>query len=56
MKESEKPTETDMVSCEICLKEVPHSETEVEEVADYVMYFCGLDCYEKWHEEKEAQE
>ena len=53
MKESEKSTETEMVACEICLKEVPHSETEMEEVGDYVMHFCGLECYEKWHKEKE---
>ena len=53
MKESEKLTETEKVACEVCLKEVPHSETEMEEVSDYVVHFCGLECYEKWHKEKE---
>ena len=52
MKESEKSTETELVSCEVCLKEVPHSETEIEEVSDYIVHFCGLDCYEKWHKEE----
>lgn len=36
------------VACEICLKEVPTSEAVVSEAADYVTYFCGLDCYGKW--------
>lgn len=53
MKDSEKSAKTELVPCEVCLKEVPHSETEVEEVSDYVLYFCGLECYEKWHNEKE---
>lgn len=38
------------VPCEICLKEIPQSEAQIEEASDYVMYFCGLDCYKKWRE------
>jgi len=44
----EKPLEPERVACEICLKEVPQSEATVSEATDYVAYFCGLDCYEKW--------
>ena len=29
-----------------------YSETEIEEVSDYIVHFCGLECYEKWHKEK----
>ncbi len=36
------------ISCEVCLQEVHHSRTELEEVNDYVMYFCGLECYSRW--------
>lgn len=36
------------IACEICLKEVPKSEATVSEATDYVVYFCGLDCYERW--------
>jgi len=32
----------------MCLKEVPVSEATVPEATDYVVYFCGLDCYERW--------
>jgi hypothetical protein len=39
------------VNCEACLKEVHHSQYETEEVNDYVMYFCGIECYRRWREE-----
>lgn len=41
-------TERDLVSCEVCLKEVPRSEAAVPEATDYVAYFCGLACYQQW--------
>ncbi len=44
----DKPLEAEHVACEICLKEVPVSEAVVPEAADYVAYFCSLECYEKW--------
>ena len=36
------------VSCEVCMKEVPKSLAHTEEAEDYVLYFCGLDCFDKW--------
>ena len=39
-----------MVKCEVCLKEVPRSEAKSAEAVDYVVHFCGLDCYEEWNE------
>jgi hypothetical protein len=36
------------VACEVCLKEVPKSEAVIPEAADYVAYFCGLECYQQW--------
>lgn len=36
------------VACAVCLKEVPQSEATVAEAADYVVHFCGLDCYQQW--------
>ena len=44
------------VFCEICLKEVPKSEAAMAEARDYVAYFCGLDCYEKWMNQRAAAE
>jgi hypothetical protein len=41
------------VACEVCMKEVPKSIAEVPEGTDYVMYFCGLECHEKWKSQQE---
>lgn len=43
-----KPANVERVACEVCLKEVPRSEATVPEATDYVVYFCGLDCYQEW--------
>lgn len=56
MNEYRKSTETETVPCEICLKEVPRSEAKTAEGSDYVLYFCGLDCYQKWQEENEGKQ
>ena len=45
------PVEVVQVSCEICLKEVPVVEAIVPEATDYFVYFCGLECYEKWKDQ-----
>lgn len=39
------------VPCEVCRKEVPADEAKSVEATDYVAYFCGLDCFEKWERE-----
>jgi hypothetical protein len=38
----------EIVECEVCLKEIPVSEAKMDEAADYVHHFCGLECYAKW--------
>ena len=53
MSGSEKPVELSKVECETCLKEIPKSEAKVSEAGDYIVYFCGLDCYEKWQDEND---
>ena len=37
-----------VISCQICLHEIPLSEAVVPEASDYVAYFCSLDCYASW--------
>jgi hypothetical protein len=39
-----------LLTCEVCCEEIPPSEDFLSEARDYVVYFCGLDCYAKWHE------
>ena len=41
-------SEEALVSCDICCKEVPKSVAKTPESVDYVVYFCGLECYAKW--------
>ncbi len=38
----------ELIACEICLQEIPASAAQSEEAADYVHYFCGLECLEIW--------
>lgn len=41
-------SDAELVACDVCLREVPRSEAVVPEAADYVAYFCGLQCFQKW--------
>ena len=36
------------VACELCLREIPHSVARSHEGTDYVLYFCGNDCFDAW--------
>lgn len=51
MSEVKKTMEDEKVECKVCLKEVPISEAKSEEATDYVVHFCGLECYKKWKEQ-----
>ncbi len=54
MNNEKKPVELDKIVCEVCRKEVPLTEAQSPEAEDYVAHFCGLDCYEQWKKESEA--
>jgi hypothetical protein len=56
MNDHNQSTEIDTVPCEVCLKEIPRSEAQTSEVDDYVLHFCGIDCYRKWQENEAANE
>ena len=38
----------DRVRCNVCQHEIPASEALVPEATDFLIYFCGLECYERW--------
>ncbi|MCF6354688.1 MAG: DUF3330 domain-containing protein [Candidatus Polarisedimenticolaceae bacterium] len=40
------------IPCKICLKEIPQSIARTEEGDDYVLYFCGADCFDQWEHQK----
>lgn len=56
MDKNDKSSESNKVMCEVCLKEIPRSEAKIDEVNDYVLYFCGLDCYDKWQSDNKKDE
>lgn len=39
----------EVISCEICLSEIPESVIHSAEGPDYVHHFCGLECLHVWH-------
>ncbi len=56
MKNTPQYREDELVACEICLKEIPVSEAKNEEAADYVMHYCGLECYAIWQAQQKKSE
>jgi len=52
-----KPSEPEsLISCDICLAEIPASETNNDETTEYVIHYCGLECYEKWKSQPEDKD
>lgn len=46
--EKSRPVAPKKVSCEVCRKQLPATDGIRHEVSDYVMWFCGMDCYKTW--------
>lgn len=40
-------------SCAMCGETLVPAQSRSVETQDYMLYFCGLDCYEKWRRERE---
>jgi len=49
-----KQTDSGLVVCEVCLKEIPASEADSCEATDYVIHFWGLECYDQWRRQKQS--
>jgi hypothetical protein len=43
------------IDCQQCLTEIPLDEAHSVEGDGYMLYFCGLECYDEWHRREEAQ-
>jgi hypothetical protein len=56
MIEQEKIVAPEIVSCEVCFKEIPLSEATSVKATDYIVYYCGLECYDKWKKQDEDSE
>ncbi len=46
--ESKSSDEEPFINCEVCRKEIPRSVAQTYEGEEYVMHFCGLECYDSW--------
>ena len=42
------------VSCSMCRKEIPLSAALTPQGSDYVGYFCGIECYDQFVEQKKS--
>ena len=40
-----------VITCAVCLKEVPADAVRLTDAQDYVHHFCGLDCLEAWRKQ-----
>jgi len=54
MVDKPKPIAVELVPCAVCQKEIPKSVALSSEAQDYVLNFCGLDCYEEWSQDQTA--
>ena len=48
MTTNEKLIVLEQISCEVCKLEIPITDAIIPETADYIVHFCGLECYEEW--------
>ncbi len=55
MTEVKIPPQDEKVACEICLKEIPISEAKSAEATDYLIHFCGAECYAKWKDQNNKE-
>lgn len=40
-----------ILSCAVCLEEVPADASKLMDTQDYVHHFCGLNCLETWQKQ-----
>ncbi|MFO7543688.1 MAG: DUF3330 domain-containing protein [Thiobacillus sp.] len=40
-----------VMSCEVCLNEIPSDSVGLTDAQDYVHHFCGLNCLEAWQKQ-----
>ena len=52
MVEQKNIQEPEKVSCEVCFKEIPLSEATSVKATDYIVYYCGLECYDRWRKQR----
>ncbi|MGO9444536.1 MAG: DUF3330 domain-containing protein [Thiobacillaceae bacterium] len=41
-----------VLTCDMCLVELPNDAAMREEGEDYIAHFCGLDCLDQWRRQR----
>lgn len=49
--ETSRPSLPVLVDCEICRQEIRAYNALTEEGEDYLLWFCGTECYAEWRRE-----
>ena len=44
--------QTETISCDICLEEIPTTVNQNAEADEYVSNYCGLECYQQWKDKQ----
>jgi hypothetical protein len=52
--ETPEPRAPEKVSCALCRRQVPAEEALQQEGEDYLLWFCGLECYNSWKRDKDS--
>jgi hypothetical protein len=52
--ETPKPQAPEPVSCSVCRRQLPAEEALQHEGEDYMLWFCGLECYNSWKREQDS--
>ena len=50
------PDDAESLNCDICTREIPADSMHSSEIDDYVVHYCGIECYEKWKLQQEEAE
>jgi hypothetical protein len=45
------PDIPERVECQVCHRQLPAAQALRQEADDYVLWFCGSNCYRKWQED-----
>ena len=45
------PAESSYLPCGVCRRDIPWSTAVWRESSDYVEFFCGLECYDRWRKQ-----
>lgn len=48
MKHALYPEEPTTIDCSTCLTEIPSDAGQSAEGEDYVLHYCGIECYSQW--------